>query len=751
MKLKKEQKNKWKNKFNWKNISTYRRIVVLLLIISIPNLVIGLITYVFGASTIRAHLIENHESQIINQIEFIDSQFQDLEMNLNFTSHESLFNEDFSEINFQVDYHLAQDIADSLVSKQYGNALIERMHFFIDGPRPIVFNTEFRWVNASDAQIYRNYINDEDDFFWERNLLKESDDTHIFPLVLVKHLNPYINPNSNNVGFIIELNQEAVTQQLNSLSLSEDGLSFFIDEGTGLIISNTGTSQYMEDFILSESMDEDTRFISWNNQEYSMISGNISRVNNNWRYVSLVPVSDIIQPVTTLSAIIIVSSIVGILLSLLISILSLNRLFKPIRNMYHTVSVSNDEINSYDTQKLEEYWTKMNDEKKLLSDQVEELKDDIIGNVFFKFINDHYNYAEYDEIEDKLIKFGMNPTKNRYIYLDTRAEGKVNRNLLTKLLQFNLEEVYHISFNEKYSGYVIHHELEDDTYEKLELVFQEFENKLVRYNDEAVEIYISVSSANLRELREAIKEIAKVKYRRSQSQDILTIIDMATIESATEKEIVTYPYDIEKEILDRMRFGNQYEIEELIDRFSQRLTSLDRRLVQDYFIQLYTSINQEIINQNVVPYEIVSKENPIKIIINSQKIKDIKNLLLNNILLPFFDQKENKEDDKKVQAIKETIDYIELHYNEDISLEECADRVDVNPYTLSKWFKEINGINFIDYLTDFRIDKAKDLLANSDLKIGEIAEAIGYQSNYFNRIFKKYTGETPGKYRSKFK
>ena len=84
---------------------------------------------------------------------------------------------------------------------------------------------------------------------------------------------------------------------------------------------------------------------------------------------------------------------------------------------------------------------------------------------------------------------------------------------------------------------------------------------------------------------------------------------------------------------------------------------------------------------------------------------------------------------------------------EEISLDSCAERIGTSSYTLSKSFNKILGINFIDYLTDLRIQKAKELLEGTDMKIGDIAERVGYRHSYFNRIFKKQTGVTPSQFR----
>ncbi|HWT27502.1 MAG TPA: AraC family transcriptional regulator, partial [Mobilitalea sp.] len=94
--------------------------------------------------------------------------------------------------------------------------------------------------------------------------------------------------------------------------------------------------------------------------------------------------------------------------------------------------------------------------------------------------------------------------------------------------------------------------------------------------------------------------------------------------------------------------------------------------------------------------------------------------------------------------------FIEENYQKDISLDDASRSVDISPYYFSKLFKEETGENFIEYLTNIRIEKAKKLLQNRDLSIKNICVETGYSDpNYFSRIFKKQVGVTPTEYRER--
>jgi AraC-like DNA-binding protein len=92
--------------------------------------------------------------------------------------------------------------------------------------------------------------------------------------------------------------------------------------------------------------------------------------------------------------------------------------------------------------------------------------------------------------------------------------------------------------------------------------------------------------------------------------------------------------------------------------------------------------------------------------------------------------------------------YIEEHQTEDLSLGEVAKAVNTSTFYFCKMFKKHTGINFTDYLSRVRIEKAKNLLLNPNLRISEVAFEVGFQSlTHFNRVFKKVVGESPTTYR----
>ncbi len=99
-------------------------------------------------------------------------------------------------------------------------------------------------------------------------------------------------------------------------------------------------------------------------------------------------------------------------------------------------------------------------------------------------------------------------------------------------------------------------------------------------------------------------------------------------------------------------------------------------------------------------------------------------------------------------AIARARQFIAEHQADKLSLGDVARAVNTSTFYFCKLFKKATGLNFTDYLSRVRIEKAKNLLLNPNLRVSEIAYAVGFQSlTHFNRVFKKIAGQSPSEHR----
>ena len=105
--------------------------------------------------------------------------------------------------------------------------------------------------------------------------------------------------------------------------------------------------------------------------------------------------------------------------------------------------------------------------------------------------------------------------------------------------------------------------------------------------------------------------------------------------------------------------------------------------------------------------------------------------------------------DRNKDTVKKVLEYIEQNYaDEELSLNSLASYVGFSPNHLSMIFGQVMGVTFSKYLTDLRMNKAKELLRTTDKRSSDISMEVGYKDpHYFSFLFKKTQGMTPTQYR----
>lgn len=98
--------------------------------------------------------------------------------------------------------------------------------------------------------------------------------------------------------------------------------------------------------------------------------------------------------------------------------------------------------------------------------------------------------------------------------------------------------------------------------------------------------------------------------------------------------------------------------------------------------------------------------------------------------------------------LRKAVDYLNKHYSDPITLQQMANEIYVSPSYISRMFKKELGVNFVDYLNEIRISRAKDLLGDINYKTYEVADSVGISNpHYFSKLFRRYVGMTPSEYK----
>ncbi|TXK75875.1 helix-turn-helix transcriptional regulator [Paenibacillus sp. N3.4] len=258
---------------------------------------------------------------------------------------------------------------------------------------------------------------------------------------------------------------------------------------------------------------------------------------------------------------------------------------------------------------------------------------------------------------------------------------------------------------------------------------------------------------------DSIKEVPRlvdlardsIRFRSLNSKSALSQASDIFVASAVAPD--PFPSTLEKNIIALVRRGDDAAAIQLTLQFIQELSKKwdHFHLVQNGMMLLLAHIQEAVLQSGRNPFN--EEENPF---IQLYEIKEPHELFIwfsEHVITRFASmmqqpQKEQEQDYRRI--VTEVMEMIDKNYtNNEISLESCAEASNILPYALSKSFKAVTGVNFIDYLTDVRMRKAQELLVSSDMKVNEIAIVVGYHPSYFNRIFKRLVGVPPGEYRSR--
>lgn len=119
------------------------------------------------------------------------------------------------------------------------------------------------------------------------------------------------------------------------------------------------------------------------------------------------------------------------------------------------------------------------------------------------------------------------------------------------------------------------------------------------------------------------------------------------------------------------------------------------------------------------------------------------NFMLDRI---FTHEKELKQSGNLIQQINA---YIHQHYKEEMDRKTIAERFHLTPEYLAKLYKKRTGTYLGDYIRDCRVEQAKVLLRNKDVRVADVAGAVGFDNfSYFSTVFRKCVGQTPNEYRA---
>ncbi|MGG4146739.1 response regulator [Paenibacillus algorifonticola] len=218
--------------------------------------------------------------------------------------------------------------------------------------------------------------------------------------------------------------------------------------------------------------------------------------------------------------------------------------------------------------------------------------------------------------------------------------------------------------------------------------------------------------------------------------------DICLLSSQETDDLSAEMKSLEKAFID----GEMDDIQQALERLTEGISrnhKLTKELLMGISFTIFYLFQSFVENYQLSEKEILTKDMYDRISTMSMKVDFIE--WINQLNDRMTRQLMENYESLRVYLTKQ---FINKHYKGELSLEKVADYLQLSPAYLSNLFKKETGQNFIDYVTEVKIGRAKFLLKTTDLKIAEIAREVGYGDEYyFSKVFKKNVGESPLKYR----
>ncbi|MFE5323363.1 helix-turn-helix domain-containing protein [Paenibacillus sp. NPDC056579] len=762
----------WGSHFYGGKGTHYRKMLIMILLIaSIPGLITGAIIYWFVGGRIENELLQLHKNQIIKRAENIDGQFANMELSMSHGALDTKFDYSLKEVDFFRQFSISRDISKTIVLMQGAMPLAKRLDLYIDGMLPVHFNPEISVTSENTAEWneFKQLKDNGPNVYWTNvsSLSKNPDDKD---LALVHKI-----PGGTSEPFglmVARLDHDNVVSLLKTVAPYDEGEAFMMQEDGSILVSTGEKSdaspliEAVKQEVLSKHFQQTSFLFKWEKNTYSVSAGALERIGDKWIYVSIAPTSAIKRPIVFMSQAIVLVSCVGLLLAAVLAWIASRRIYSPVNQLVRLLS-GGKSTQGNEFELIEKHWEHLNREslelQSKLANQLPQVKEGFLLQLIQGYLT---AYSEEDLI-DRMNHYGWNTADRQYsvLYiqligmtqLDTVGrfshgdEGLITfaaANMVEELAKERFEDCHVINFHDLTVGLLVSmprgQAYKTEMYQLSDTLMQTI-NQILKMQ---VTITLGKATPCVREIPLLFEESKlALSYRNFGNEN--QIIDLEALSKMEEQQPFQYPFSLEREIIQSMRMGQEEETDQHIQTFMEALTAGGAKEmdVQQGIMNLLGSLEHAIMQSGMNPNQLFKSSNMFEQLSALKEPEQIRTWFMNKVIRPFITAMENRADFQLKKMIEQAMLYIQANYMSDISLDSCAEHCGTNAFVMSRTFKQVSGKNFIDYLTDLRMEKAKEMLRNSELKINEVSEKVGYQHSYFNRIFKKYEGVTPSQYR----
>lgn len=589
-------------------------------------------------------------------------------------------------------------------------------------------------------------------------------------VLYVKSL-PIEDPKASAATIIIKLNIGRLQEAIKNIKWVNQGVILVINKDNTLITSTQ--PDFIKQPLIYEKIAETQNEVSYEviNGERVLVSCISSQITD-WKYITIIPDKVLMEKVQYIKRFTMLTVLLWFLVGGIAAFLYARKNYMPISMLVKTLvsktGISEGEIkNEYSF--IQETITNTINEKDRNAEMIEQQKKVLRESYLARLLKGKIesNLSIYDAFSSYDFKLYSDQFALMLFYIESCSgfsadAGEEDKAKELKLVQFSIGSVIEELMAQEHMNYMIeidemlaclvnfNQDGQDDEVNERKLF--EIASEAMEIVRKKMKILFTVSISGIHRdaagITRAYQEtLEAMEYRMvMENKKIIRYKDIRT-------QIRNYSYSLETEmqLVNFVKYGDYEKAVKLLEevfRYNFSNESLPIHMAKCLLFDLVSTLIKAV-DEIGMSWDNVfqDKHDPVKELVNCDTVAEMKKQMT-GILQKVcgYVLKRKKNTGSKIRD--GVVAFVDKHYSDsNLSISMIAEELNMSPKYLASVFRDQTGELLLDYISRFRVEKAKKLLKKGDLNITGIAKTVGfYNSNAFIRVFKKHEGITPGQY-----
>lgn len=671
-------------------------------------------------------------------------------------------------------YTIVQLVKD-LGSYKIANGIVDNFYIYFNYSDIVITPTSV----YTPALLHDHLYKDEGVVYEEwYNLIRANHNGELQPIVVSNELKriakniaymqslPLNNMGKHMVTAVISIDERRFKDIVQNIKWVDSSTVVIIDDRDNIMALN-GSADLA--FSLShKTLTEKSGTVHSSIEDQQVVISYMSSDNTTWKYVSITPAKVFMEKVKYIKRLTVISMILSMIIGGIVAYVFSRKNYSPLQQIVQSLAaevgvVLDDRYNEYKF--INDAVIAALSENEKIKDKLEQQNKVITDNFLVKFLKG--KQLDIISFEDMQLTFDMQFYSDNFvvslIYIEDFSKLFEDQNTMSaadqiKLVHFIIGNVMKETLEDDCDFYLL--EVDDLLAGIINLKSKPNKNTIIDIKEligaaqEFIEenFYI-ILSITLSDIVSGTSAMSSAYQQALDAMEYRMILGTGNIISYSDiqvsKPYYNYALEEEQKLINLIKTGDYDNAKDILlkvlnDNCRDSNISVDilKCLLSDLICTVMKAVDEE------ESLNMLLAQNPIECILSSTGIVEMKYEML-NLLYNVCEYNREKNEHIEYRFKHQITQYIEENYHdEDLNVSKIGEHFDMTPAYISRLFKEETGESLLDYINETRLKKAKELLLQNDLTVERVGQMVGYSnSNTFIRIFKKYEGITPGKYR----